>query len=219
MLLRRAIVASSLVKGRGGQRRRGFGDGSHVSPHVRSNSNATTSARCLCNPSMSNRDVVLRDSPRSRGKDGPRQGQRPATSGGRLASNREHAQRSAGAAAPQGVSAVVDSRPKPLGFRVSGLRLAGDEPASLLAVPRFRHHPAGGVAGRPSAWCVVRARVTDCEDRQQKAPNGRSVEPASAMSKGARGHIATDRSAAWLLPKVKRALGSGGTGSQTLFSS
>jgi len=177
VLLRRAIVAGSLVKGRSGQRRCGFGDGSHVSPHVRSNSNATTSVHCLCNPSMSNRDVVPRDSPRSRGKDEPRQGQRPATSGGWLASNREHAQRSAGAGAPQGVSAVVDSRPKPLGFRVSRLRLAGDEPASLLAAPRFRHHLARGVAGRPSAWCVVRARVTDCEDRQQKAPMGAPSSP------------------------------------------
>lgn len=102
-------------------------------------------------PSMSNRDAAFRDSPRSRGKDEPRQGQRPATSGGKLVSNRERVQRSAGVAAPQGVSAVVDSRPKPLGFRVSRCRLAGDEPAGLLAVPRFRHHLARGVAGRPSA--------------------------------------------------------------------
>jgi hypothetical protein len=191
--LRRAIVAGSLVKGRGGQRHRGFGDGSHVSPHVRSNSNATTSVRCLCNPFMSNRDVVPRDSPRSRGKDEPRQGQRPATSGGWLASNREHARRSAGAGLRKGSRQLSTAARSRSVFRVSRLRLAGDEPASSLAAPRFRHHLARGVAGRPSAWCVVRARVTDCEDRQQKAPNGRSVEPASAMSKGARGHIATDR--------------------------
>jgi hypothetical protein len=214
VLLRRAIVAGSRVKGRAGQRRRGFGNGSHVSPHVRSNSNATTSVRCLCNPSTSNRDAVLRDSPRSRGKDEPRHGQRPATSGGTLASNREWVRRSAGAAAPQGVSAVVDSRPKPLGFRVSR---PGSPVTSLLArwqCPGFGITWQGVSLADRVHDCVVRARVTDCEDRQQKAPDGRSVEPASAMSKRAPGHIATGRSATWLLPKVKRTLGPGGTGSQ-----
>jgi len=202
------------VKGRGGQRHRGFGDGSHVSPHVRSNSNATTSVRRLCNPSMSNRDAFFEIRPVRGEKDEPRQGQRPATSGGWLASNREQAQRSAGARLRKGsrqLSTAARSR------SVSGSLVSGLPVTSLPACwqcPGFGTTWQGVSLADRVHDCVVRARVTDCEDRQQKAPNGRSVEPASAMSKGARGHIAADRSAAWLLPKVKRALGSGGTGSQ-----
>lgn len=79
---------------------------------------------------------------------------------------------------------------------VSGSLVAG---LPVMSLPACWQCPGFGITWQGVSLadrvhdCVVRARATDCEDRQQKVPfHGHSVEPASAMSKGARGHIATE---------------------------
>lgn len=150
VLLRRAIVAASLVMGRGGDSRSGFGCwvarvsagalqpesdsecplslqhavGRGVAPKGATRWFALSGRNML----RASRASFLEVSPRSRGKDEPRQGQRPAT-GARLRLN-------------------VPSR----SVQVSrcGLPSASVGGASSR-LPRFRHHLARGVTGRPSA--------------------------------------------------------------------
>lgn len=139
----------SLVSGRHGSGRGDLGQGSHVSPQVRANPRTTVECPLSLQHAASRghhsarkwlrtaRASFLEVSPRSRGKDELRQGQRPAT----------------------GSTSV--ERSKPLG---SGLSLLARQQrasrachwrrkalAARARLPRLQHHLARGATGRPSA--------------------------------------------------------------------
>lgn len=180
--------------------------GSHVSPQVRSNPKATASVRCLCNvpraemvrlrakPLRASRASFFEVSPRSRGKDEPRQGQRPATAID-FGRTREAAR-----------------------SKVSHRWLAICEPSRAQArdCPGYHTTRQGvSVAGRVRD-CVVRARVSIVKtDSRDALPTGRR-RPSSKLRQRTASSAADRRreAAKGPLPKVKSASGPRGTGSQ-----
>lgn len=140
VLLRRAIVAVSSVMGRDGHGRHGFGcwvarvSAGALQPE--SDSECPLSLQHAVGRGVApqgeahraSRASFLEVSPRSRGKDEPRQGQRPAT----------------------------DARPR-LNVPSRSVQVSRDGlPSASVGgasprLPRFRHHLARGVTGRPSA--------------------------------------------------------------------
>jgi len=150
VLLRRAIVAVSLVMGRGGSGRCGFGcwvarvsagalqpeSDSRVSavfatcrgPKCRSERGDSMVRPLRARHASRTAHRFLEVSPRSRGKDELRQGQRPATD----------------------FDFGRTSQAARFRSLVTGLPLASVGGASSR-MPRFRHHLARGATGRPSA--------------------------------------------------------------------